>query len=359
MRPIYDIKKSYLENAEEGPYFNEPLPTREFSDERQWQDFLGFKIASPLGVPAGPLLNSKWTTLAAGLGFDVVTYKTIRSHEHPGHGLPNVIFIEGKEQLDPEHLPNEMRPAKKEPSQEFLAITNSFGMPSRSRDYIAKDIARGNRNLKRGQVMPVSVVGTPKPQGSFMEFVLDFVDVAVFAKECGAKIIEANFSCPNVCTREGSIYTDPKSAYTIAKELVKALQGTPLIVKLGLFPNESLMKETLVACAKAGVQAICGINTISMKIVDEAGSSPLGPDRKTSGICGNPIRNAALSFIRKARACLDKEKLGMVLMSSGGITLPEHFNLFLSAGAEVVTCATGMMWNPFLAMEYHKELMLK
>jgi hypothetical protein len=51
-------------------------------------------VASPLGVPAGPLLTSKWTDLAARLGFDVVTYKTIRSSEFAGHPVPNVVYLE-------------------------------------------------------------------------------------------------------------------------------------------------------------------------------------------------------------------------------------------------------------------------
>jgi hypothetical protein len=32
----------------------------------------------------------------------------------------------------------------------------------------------------------------------------DYVKTALFAKECGAQIVEANFSCPNVCS--GGLY---------------------------------------------------------------------------------------------------------------------------------------------------------
>lgn len=51
------------------------------------------QVASPVGVPAGPLLDSKWTTLAANLGFDIVTYKTIRSQASTGHDPPNVLYL--------------------------------------------------------------------------------------------------------------------------------------------------------------------------------------------------------------------------------------------------------------------------
>ena len=34
---------------------------------------------------------------------------------------------------------------------------------------------------------------------------------------------------------------------------------------------------------------------------------------------------------------------------------PEHFALFLDAGADIVQSATGMMWDPYLAMRHHEE----
>ncbi|MEE3284071.1 MAG: hypothetical protein VX311_05770, partial [Planctomycetota bacterium] len=37
--------------------------------------FCGRPCRSPLGVPAGPLLNGKWVLYYASLGFDVLTYK--------------------------------------------------------------------------------------------------------------------------------------------------------------------------------------------------------------------------------------------------------------------------------------------
>ena len=46
-----------------------------------------------------------------------------------------------------------------------LAVTNSFGMPSRDRQFLKQDIPLANSKLKDGQVMIVSVVGTP-PEGT-------------------------------------------------------------------------------------------------------------------------------------------------------------------------------------------------
>ena len=68
--PLYNINKTYLENLEEGPFFSEEIPKRALPPKNEWIEFLGVKLASPIGVPAGPLLDAKWVSLAGKLGFD-------------------------------------------------------------------------------------------------------------------------------------------------------------------------------------------------------------------------------------------------------------------------------------------------
>lgn len=137
--PIYDITKSYKENFElglhsfrlhcstfisEGPFIKEDaFPSRKLPPKQKWKQLCGMKIASPIGVPAGPLLNSRWIEAASRLGFDVVTYKTIRfthwntfqlhthkndisrSNEHPGHPLPNMLFVDTPSMLNDTSAP--------------------------------------------------------------------------------------------------------------------------------------------------------------------------------------------------------------------------------------------------------------
>lgn len=350
--PIYDIHKSYSENADQGPFFDGEYPPRKMPPQDQWMDFLGHKVASPLGVPAGPLLNSKFTTLAARLGFDIVTYKTIRSQEKQAHPVPNMIYIDIDGPLNDSHT---LLKQSQEQSldMDHLAVTNSFGMGCSGPEYLMADIEKANNALADGQVMIVSVVGTPR-EGE--DFTNDFVRVAALAKEAGAKIIEANFSCPNVGkSKEGSIYTDPETIESIATPIAKEIGDIPLIIKMGVYPNAELMKEALTAAARAGAQAVCGINTVGREVVKDDGSPALGPNRKKSGICGGPIRNYALDYIENARQIIDSEKLGLTLMGVGGVTKAEHFDQFLNRGAEVAMSATGMMWDPYLAMRWHEK----
>jgi dihydroorotate dehydrogenase len=111
----------------------------------------------------------------------------------------------------------------------------------------------------------------------------------------------------------------------------------------------------MLAAAKAGVQAVCGINTMSMKVVNDNGTAALGEKRLKAGVCGGPIREVALDFVRKARKINDSEKLDLTIMATGGATLPEHFDQFLGAGADVAMSAAGMLWDPYLAARYHER----
>lgn len=344
--PLYDIHKSYAENLAQGPSFTGEIPHRTFLPESQWIDFLGYRVASPLGVPAGPLLDSRWTTLAARLGFDIVTYKTIRSQKYSGHPLPNIIYVEASPQDS--RTAYEVSPPADAAS---ISITNSFGMPSMPESYLQEDIAKARRYLMKGQLLIVSVVGTPEFSSTIPE---DFVRAALLAKEAGAQVIEANFSCPNISSKEGSLYCDPESAYLTASLLAKAVAPLPLIIKVGAFKERWMLEKLLTALARANVRAVCGINSVSMRVLTNKNEPALGEERITSGVCGNLIRTDALEFVRAAKQIILKEGLDLELAGCGGIMQPEQFDQFLESGSKVAMSATGMMWDPYLASKWHK-----
>lgn len=348
---IYDIHKSWKENLENGPRFSGYLPERLPYNPQEGYDFLGYKVRSRIGVFAGPLLNSEWVKLASDLGYDLLTYKTIRSSEHLGHPLPNILYIDQPEPFEPGRFPGYVRAVSALLPADMITITNSFGMPSKDALYLKHDIPAAEKRLKEGQKLIVSITGS---EGD-LPLKEDFVKAAELALDSGAGIIEANFSCPNVKSKEGSLYLSPEGAYATAFALKEALEDVPLIIKVGLFPDFNLMTKTFLALSCAGVNAIAGINTINLKVVDNEGKPALGSDRMTSGICGNAIRKAALKFTKEARKIIDTEKLSFTLIGGGGIMLPDHFDEFFDAGADFAFTATGMMFDPYLANRYHQS----
>ncbi len=86
--PRYDPTKTYRWN-----YENAPPPVdhnQRIAEVRGDWDFVGLRVDSPLGIAAGPLLNGKWCLYYAALGFDVLTYKTVRSGSRECYPLPNL-----------------------------------------------------------------------------------------------------------------------------------------------------------------------------------------------------------------------------------------------------------------------------
>lgn len=356
---IYDITASWADNVARGPQFDSPVPQRPQTHSDQWIDFLGYKVASRIGVPAGPLLDSRWTSLAASLGYDIVTYKTIRTAASAGHAPPNVLYL----QADGKQLPaagdtTPLQAAGVEQPDEAaataVAITNSFGMPSMDAAFLMADIPAAQAALRPGQLLVVSVTGTPnRPDG--VGFAEDFVQAALLAKQAGAKVIEANLSCPNVGKGQGALYADAQQVAALTAALVQALgPAVPLLLKVGAFPDEAALEAVLGAAAAAGARGVAGINGLSRSIITADGEPALGPDRPTSGVCGAPIRHAALQFVRAARRIIDRRQLGLALVGVGGVMCAQHAVDMLEAGADVVQSATGMMWHPLLAHEYHQ-----
>lgn len=349
--PIYDIHKTYFENAEKGPFFAGSIPKRTYPPKDAWINFLGYSVATPLGVPAGPLLNSRWVEFAANMGFDVVTYKTIRSQAHPAHPLPNMIYVDSERMLQKEDQSGSIFTAKNPPKEVGqLSATNSFGIPSRDPNYLLTDIRKAKNSLHEGQVLIVSIVGTPREGEDFEQ---DFVVASQIATEGGADILEIDLSCPNVKTCEGSLFTSPEFVYKLSVKIKKCIP-LPLIIKVGVVPDREILKSVMIAAAKAGVEAICGINTLSMNVMKDDGLPALGKERSKAGVCGGLIRNVALEFTSWASSINREESLGLVIMSTGGVTIPSHFDLFFERGADIAMSAIGMMWDPYLALRYSR-----
>ncbi|MBW3542235.1 MAG: hypothetical protein KY476_18355, partial [Planctomycetes bacterium] len=87
--PRYDPGQSYRWNYEHAP---EPVAIGVPEVGGAWA-FCGRRVDSPLGIPAGPLLNGRWILYYASLGFDVLTYKTVRSTQRECYPLPNLVPV--------------------------------------------------------------------------------------------------------------------------------------------------------------------------------------------------------------------------------------------------------------------------
>jgi len=350
--PSYNPNLPFEKNYAEGPFgevanlsYVEPATVGAHT-------FLGQKINFRIGMPAGPILNSRFGQAFFNAGFDVLTYKTVRSSEKKSSPYPNIVPLELKGDITPKEAATEgVRQA-----EEFaapLSITNSFGVPSVGPDKWQPDMKRMIEVAHEGQLVIGAFQGTNRGEGEDA-FIKDHVATARMVVETGAKVLEVNTSCPNEGTRNLLCY-DTKRMQQIAHAIKDEIGNTPLVVKLAYFEDEKQLEELVSAIGEI-VDGIAAINTIGGKILKKDGEQALpGEGRLWSGICGAGIGWAGLDMVKRLKALREKKSYSFEIVGVGGMASADDYKEYRAAGADLVMSATGAMWNPYLAQEIKKN----
>lgn len=364
--PFYDVNRTYEDNYLQGPFgaFAKVLQENRGPSAAQssapvqtasGEDFLGFHVNLPFGIPAGPLLNERFTTAAFRMGFDLAVYKTVRSRAWGCNAFPNVLAVH------PKNADGSLIPGSAELDEGVLAdtryelpisISNSFGVPSRDPDEWQPDMKKAIEAAGSGQLLVPSFQGSRVNGMDQDDYIADHVTTARLVCETGAGLMEMNTSCPN----EGHnrlLCHDPHLVGRITEAMKNEIGDRPLVVKLAYIPNdvdlEIMVKET---AAHGTVQGFSTINTISAKLVDAHGNQALpGAGRDRSGVCGNAIRGAGLDMVGRLHAIREKLGLDFTIVGVGGVVRPEDYRAYREAGANAVMSATGAMWNANLARD--------
>ena len=281
--PFYDVSRSYEDNYEQGPFgaFAEALKdgngadaagtTSEGASEGALATFLGQPVNLPFGIPAGPLLNSRFTTAAFRMGFDLATYKTVRSRAWGCNPFPNVLAVH------PKSADGSLTPGSAELDEGVLAdtnyetpisISNSFGVPSQSPDVWQPDMRAAIEAAGPGQVLVPSFQGSRVEGMSEEEYIADHATTARLVKETGAKLMVMNTSCPN----EGHnrlLCHNPLLVGRITEAVKQEIGDIPLMVKLAYIPSDGDLELMVRSTVGHGtVQGFSTINTISAKLAD-------------------------------------------------------------------------------------------
>ena len=189
----------------------------------------GYPLRSPLGVAAGPLLNSKWVEGYARLGFDVLTYATVRSRPVIAHSLPNIRHVDAREQI---------AIASRRPSGDGDAtLAVSLGLPSVEPDVWRRDVRRAKERLGQGQILVVSVVGTSDPADGPDPFIADYVRCAEWAAEAGADVVEVHLAVPNPFGEPGQMVYEHVALSARILYRVRTSIPVPVVAKFGLFKS--------------------------------------------------------------------------------------------------------------------------
>ncbi len=319
----------------------------------------GLPVAYPFGISASILTrNSDCIAFYARRGFDILTYKTVRSKKHEMHPHPNWVFLNSHQDID-------IRPPfdapviagldywPDEPSTASMA--NSFGTPSQDPSAWQADVERAKHLLHKGQILIVSVTSTP-PSGDkqINTLIDDFVSTALMAKDAGADIVEANYSCPNTPNEvAGQLFQDPELSGRVTQALKIALGQTPLLVKIGYLPMQELKK--FVNYNSKYADGYVAINSITMPVSSSSGDEVF-PKRRRAGISGALIRPWAMEVLRNLVTIRAQMKMEFTIIGVGGVGSSGDVNEYLNLGIDGVQSCTAAFLNPHLAIEVRQLL---
>ncbi len=339
--PRYDRLQTYDWNYDHAP---DSVQVDVADVPGDWS-FCGLPVDSPLGVPAGPLLNGRWCLYYASLGFDLLTYKTVRSRERACYDLPNLQPVRCS-QISPEMVE---LPATADMEGSWAV---SYGMPSKAPDYWRADVEATRRALPDGKLLSVSVVGTIQDGWTIDDLADDYAQCARWAVDSGADVIETNFSCPNVSTCDGQLYQQSSDAALVTARVRDAIGRIPYVIKVGHVPKKEQVVE-LVDAVENSIDAVAMTNSVATRVRE--GDSLLF-DGEKRGICGAAILEASLAQTRLFADVVRRRQSRLTLVGVGGISCADDVRQYLSAGAQACQIATAAMMDPGIAMTIRREL---
>lgn len=151
-------------------------------------------------------------------------------------------------------------------------------------------------------------------------------------------ILEVNISCPNVHAGGKNFGCDPHAAAEVTRA-VKAVTKKPVFMKLT--PNVTDIAEIARACADAGADGLCLINTLLGMRIDLKTKKPLIANR-TGGLSGPAVFPVAVRMVWQAA-----QRVKVPVVGLGGISTWQDAVEMLLAGASALQVGTALFTDPY------------
>jgi dihydropyrimidine dehydrogenase (NAD+) subunit PreA len=193
----------------------------------------------------------------------------------------------------------------------------------------------------------------------------EWKQLAKMCDEAGVKLIEGNFSCPQMTSHDmgSDVGTNNELVYTYAKA-VSETTDIPFIAKMT--PNCKNMEEHAIAAIKGGAAAVSAINTIkSITNVDfenSTGMPVVDGKSSISGYSGAAVKPIALRFCTQVNQNEEIHKLvkkrkkydfghGHEMSGIGGIETWRDAAEFMAIGCRNVQVTTAIMQYGYRIVE--------
>jgi dihydroorotate dehydrogenase (NAD+) catalytic subunit len=350
MNTLYDLEKPFEENVARGVVWEDAYPQLPPRTERF--DFLGYKLNSLFGIAACPLTHgSRSVSFCSRLGYDIITYRSVRSIEWHGQKFPHWRYVDIQKQLSSADLFDSVVGSSQPFGSQEPSMANSFGIQSSKPEVWQKDFEIAKASLLPGQLLILSIMFTPE---TGIDIVSDAKRVASYANETSADVFEINLAHPN-SGMKSLVYEDVEASVTICKAVRKSIDDRKLLAKVGFYKNPEILKEFMMK-TRGIIDGISSTNTYGMTVVDDNGTEAF-PGRPKAGVSGAAIRE--LSMGQAKTMALYKKELGyndFVIVGIGGVTKPEHIRQYLDIPVDAVQCAVGAYADPLLASKFLQTL---
>lgn len=150
-------------------------------------------------------------------------------------------------------------------------------------------------------------------------------------------ILEVNISCPNVHAGGRNFGCDPGAAAQVTRA-VRAVTKKPVFMKLT--PNVTDVTEIARACADAGADGLCLINTLLGMRIDLDARRPVIANR-TGGLSGPAVLPVALRMVWDVY-----EAVKLPIIGCGGVSSAETAAEMMLAGASAVEVGAANLKDP-------------
>lgn len=352
---IYDIHKPWEEVVAHAPIWLGTFPKK--PTEKKYILF-GEPAISEIIIAAGPASGQLWTDFFLEMGYGAVIEKTRRTVERKSNQLHNIAIVCDNEPLTPENL-DIPRIATLNPAdwEMYHNMTNSFGNPSSSIPIWTSEFRRQLQLVKDGQVLAISVTPTVEsakesPKVLRTKILGDVLIAVGAAVGAGARAVELNYACPNVLDNsvEGEMFQDAQLVGETFRAVRKYFPEVFIGMKVGLF-KDALQRRFVLGAAGENIDFYSTINALSVPVLDYDGK-PILTGRAQAGTCGDILRNLSLRQTQDIADDRLKMGLGFEIHAGGGITKPEHIEMFRSAGGDGFFSGSAVLANPLLNNDY-------
>jgi dihydroorotate dehydrogenase (NAD+) catalytic subunit len=317
----------------------------------------GFDISFPIGVPASVITpNSRWIEFYGRRGFEILTYKTVRSEMSIVHPFPNWLFADRL--IDGTPSPTAIVARGSSGTMQSLTMVNSYGVPSLSEAVWMADVRRARTYADREhKLLVVSVMGSVNDTETGL--IDDFVRVALMAREAGAHVVELNYSCPNVPNeRSGLLYRDTRQATLVATAVKEALGDVGLFIKIGCVLGSDL--EELFRSVVHTVDGIVATNTLMVNARREANRDAFPPAmdgtrRSHAGLSGSALKRYAFEVNRQLVQLRNVTRQPVAIIATGGAMSSSDVADYLAVGVDAVQMCTAAFLNPCVALDVRRD----